>query len=175
MSRRKRANETEKDAMKTFKAKPEAGFTQEIVLRRIISASTALGFAAALGSAACVERGVNHGLAFRWHWSALAWMTLGVAAAYRLWHLVWLAQSDATGKARKRLVRYGALLTVGGLGVFVYPMVFVAREQFGDVLIGLIAAFAVLTFVGWMIYRVFQGFIRSDAADQAVNARDAKP
>jgi hypothetical protein len=175
MSWRKQTNEAKRDAMKTFGDKPSASFTEELVLKRIIAGSTAFGFAVALGSAACVERGLDHGLMFRWHWSALAWMTLGVAAAYRLWHLVWLAQTDATGKARKRLIRFCFLLFLGGLGVFAYPIVFVAREQFRDVLIGLASAAAVLTFVGWMIHRVFQGFTQSDAADPAAKTSDEKP
>ena len=130
---------------------------------RIVVVSTALGFAAVLGTAACLERGADQGLDFHWHWRALLWMGLGVAAAVRLWQLLWRAQADDTGKAGKSLVKFCILLLIGALGVFVYPILFVSSEHFNDVLTGLSLATAVLTFVGWMIYRVARGFEESDA------------
>jgi hypothetical protein len=133
---------------------------------RIVLVSTAMGFAAVLGSAACLERGADGGLTFRWHWRALIWMALGVVVAMRLWRLLWRAQSDGTGKAASQLKRFCAGLLIGAVGVFVYPILFVSSEHFDDVLTGLSLATAVLTFVGWMIYRVIKGLNASDAMNE---------
>ena len=48
------------------------------------------------------------------------------------------------------------------------------KEKVIDRAIGLASAAAVLTFVGWMIHRVFQGFTQNDAVDPAAHARDEK-
>src|ERR1700685_4195936 len=87
---------------------------------RIVVASTAIGFAAVLGSTACLERTPGHGYDFHWHSRALIWMTLGVLAAIRLWKLVWLAQDDTTGKAGPRLMKFSLFLLAGGFAVFAY-------------------------------------------------------
>jgi uncharacterized membrane protein len=94
-------------------------------------------------------------------------MALGVAAAVRLWRLLWRAQSDATGKAASQLKWFCAALLIGAVGVFVYPILFVSSEHFNDVLTGLSLATAVLTFVGWMIYRVIKGLNASDAIEES--------
>src|ERR1700735_154157 len=61
--------------------------------RRIVSFSTALGFAAVLGSEACLEKGVDHGYDFHWHWRAVIWMAVGVAGAIPLWRLLWRVEA----------------------------------------------------------------------------------
>jgi len=132
---------------------------------RIAVVSTVLGFAAVLGSAACLERGADQGLTFSWHWRALIWMALGAAAALRLWQLLERAQADGTGKAAAQLKRFCAGLMIGAVAVFVYPVLFVSSEHFNDVLTGLSLAAGVLTFVGWMISRVIKGFNEEDAEE----------
>jgi hypothetical protein len=55
------------------------------------------------------------------------------------------------------------LLLVGGLAVFAYPFRFVPREKFKDVLIGLMTAFLVLSFAGWMLFRLFRALSKSES------------
>lgn len=130
------------------------------LFRRIATAATALGFAAVLGSVACVQPAEGQGLEFQWHWFAVLWILLGAAAGWRLWHLLWRAQTDPRPAARRALVRYGIVLAVGGLLVFAYPFRFVAPQKFRDVLTGLGAAALVLAFVGWMLYRLVKSLAR---------------
>jgi uncharacterized protein YfiM (DUF2279 family) len=136
--------------------------------RRIVVFSTALGFALALGSEACLERGVDHGYDFHWHWRALFWMAVGVAVGVQLWRLVWRVEADNTAKNRSHLGRFCVVIILGALAVFVYPILFVTGPQLKDVIFGLCLAVAVLTFVFWMITRVFKGFVESDAEQEVV-------
>jgi hypothetical protein len=141
---------------------------------RIIAVSTALAFAAVLGSVACVDRTVSQGLVFRWRWIALPWMALGVVAGWYLWRLVWAADNSDTPRARRRLIIYLSLLAAGGIAVFVFPIVFVPSGQFREVLTGLIAAILVLGFVGWMIFRLgrlFSGDGSDDSGDDSSQSK----
>jgi hypothetical protein len=137
----------------------------DLTFKRMASIGTAVGFAAALGTMACLERSAGHGLALQWHWRAVLWMALGAVAAVHLWNLVWRAQAGDTPEAKQRLKRFCIVLLASALVVFVYPIAFVSSEHFNDVLTGLSLATAVLTFVGWMIYRVARGFAENDAAN----------
>jgi hypothetical protein len=132
---------------------------------RIIGGSTALAFAAVLGSVACVDRSATQGLVFRWRWTALIWMALGAVAGWYLWHLVRVADDSHTPRARKRLMVYLVILALCGVAVFVFPIIFVPAGQFREVLIGLVAAIAVLGFVGWMIFRLGRLFSGEETND----------
>lgn len=126
---------------------------------RLAAVATALSFAVVLGSAACVGPAPgNQGLEFRWHWSAYIWILAGLAAGWRLWSLLWRLEKQPGPLARRRLRRYCVLLALGGVVVFAYPFRFVAPDKFREVLTGLLAAFAVLALVGWMIFRLVEGF-----------------
>ncbi len=144
----------------------------DVAFRRIVVASTAIGFAAVLGSEACLERSAGQGFDFHWHWRALFWMAVGVAGAFRLWHLVWQSQSEANPKAHARLARFCLVVALAAAGVFIYPITFITGEQIREVLIGLSLAAAVLTFTGWMIYRVFRGFEKEDEENESVHPTD---
>jgi hypothetical protein len=141
----------------------------DLVFERVAVISTAIGFATALGTAACLQRPAGHGLELHWHWRAVIWMALGVWAALHLWQLVWRAQADTAPKAKARLQRFCALILIVALGVFVYPISFVSGEHFNEILTGLTLATAVLTFVGWMISRIIRGLNQADAADEQSN------
>lgn len=127
-------------------------------LMRIIAGSTAIAFAAVLGSVACVARTPAQGLVFHWRWMALLWMVAGAVAGWSLWRAVWAADSAGTPRARRRLMVMLVLLGAGGLGVFVFPIVFVEAGQIREVATGLLAAILVLSFVGWMIFQLGRMF-----------------
>jgi hypothetical protein len=137
----------------------------DLTFKRMAMVGTAVGFAAALGTMACLQRSAGNGLTLQWHWRAVLWMALGSAAAVRLWRLVWRAEAENTPRAKKSLKRFCVVLLASALVVFVYPIAFVSSEHFSDVLTGLSLATAVLTFVGWMIYRVARGSEENDAAN----------
>jgi hypothetical protein len=138
--------------------------------RRIVAFSTAIGFAAALGSEACLERGADHGYDFHWHWRALIWMAIGVAGAIQLWRLLWRVEADNTPRNRRQLGIFCVVIMLGAIGIFVYPIMFVTGPQLKEVIFGLCLAVAVLTFVFWMITRVFRGFIASDVEEESANS-----
>lgn len=126
---------------------------------RLAAAVTATGFGLVVGSVACVGPGDgNQGLVLRWHWPALIWSAVGFWAGWHLWSLLWQLEKRPEAKTKRRLRRYCIALALGGVAVFAYPFRFVAREQFRPVLTGLLAAFAVLSLVGWMIFRLVEGF-----------------
>src|SRR5271165_4716055 len=102
----------------------------DVAFKRLAVVSTAIGFALALGTAACLQRAADHGLELRWHWRAVIWMALGVWAAFHLWQLVWRAQAETEPKAKARLKRFCAVVIILALGVFVYPIAFVSSEHF---------------------------------------------
>lgn len=128
----------------------------------ILTGSTAVGAATVFGSLACLERSPNQGLDFHWRWAALPWMVLGALAACYFWRLVWRAGADTAGKGRTRLRRYGLVVMGIALAAFAYPIRFVADENIQDVLIGLGAAAAVLTLIGWMMFRLVRLFTRDE-------------
>jgi hypothetical protein len=147
----------------------------DALLMRIISGSTALAFAAILGSVSCVERNPVQGLVFHWRWAALFWMAGGAAAGWYLWQAVWAVDTDETPRARRRLLLSLALLAAGGIAVFVFPIVFVPAGQVGEVLTGLIAAVLVLSFVGWMIFRLGKVLSDESPGDTGRQGPDQKP
>lgn len=135
----------------------------DCAFERIAAVGTASAFAIVLGSLACVVPAGAQGLDFRWHWVAVVWGAVGLAGGWRLWHLLWRVQAEPTPRARRRLLRYCFLLLLGGVAAFAYPFRFVAPEKFQDVLTGLGAAVIVLTFAGWMLFRLFRSLSREEA------------
>lgn len=133
------------------------------IFSRIAAAGTGLSFAIVLGSIACVVWSPGAGLGFRWRWVALPWMALGAAAGWYLWVLIGRLEAAPTSRTRKHLVLYCMLLLLGGLAIFAYPFRFVPQEKFRDVLIGLAAALFVLSFAGWMLFRLFRALSKSDS------------
>jgi len=142
---------------------------------RIIAASTAFAFAAVLGTAACVDGGGgSHGLVFRWRWAALVWMALGATAGWSLWQAVWAAEAGRTARLRRRLMLNLAVVALGGIAVFAFPITFVPAGQFGEVLTGLLAAIVVLSFVGWMVVQLGRLFDSKGSEDSSHSAPDHK-
>ncbi len=148
--------------MKTSTALATAKMETDTLFRRVAAGSTALGFATALGSTACLELGNDRNIEFHWHWIALPFMALGVAAALHLWQLIWTAAQTESKTDRARLSRFVALIAVGGLATFAYPIRFVTSSHLSDVLGGLLLAAAVLSFTGWMIHRVGSALLNED-------------
>ena len=134
---------------------------------RIAATATELSFAIVLGSVACLDWSPSAGLGFRWRWGALLWMFIGVAAGWYLWVLIGRLETCPSRATRKGLVVYCVLLLLGGLGVFAYPLRFVPPEKYRDVLIGLVAAIAALSFAGWMLFRLFRALSKNESPPEA--------
>ena len=118
-----------------------------------------MGFGLVLGSTACVCPGEgDQGLVFHWRWLALIWGAGGLWAGWHLWSLIWQLENVPGVKPQQRLRRYCIALAIGGVAVFAYPFRFVAPDKLRGVLTGLIAALVVLSLVGWMIFRLVEGF-----------------
>ena len=113
---------------------------------------------------ACVARTPVQGLIFRWRWGALIWMLLGACAGWYLWQAVWAADAQ-TPRARRRFFVMLVCLALGGLTVFVFPIIFVPAGQFREVLTGLLAAVLVLSIVGWMIFQLGRMFSAGDQSE----------
>ena len=93
-------------------------------------------------------------------------MFIGAAAGWFLWVLIGRLEANPSVAARRGLVVYCVLLSLGGLAVFAYPFRFVPPEKFRDVLIGLVAALIVLSFAGWMLFRLFKALSKGDSPSE---------
>lgn len=170
------------NSTETLKTRPVHPMTQpppakagDTTLLRIIAVSTALAFAAMLGTAACVDGHGSHGLVFRWRWAALVWMAFGAAAGWTLWQAVWAADASATARRRRRVMLYLAIVALGGIAVFAFPITFVPAGKFGEVFTGLVAALIVLSFVGWMVVLLGKLFASSDSQDSRGDSLNKNP
>jgi hypothetical protein len=90
-------------------------------------------------------------------------MCIGASAGWYLWLLIGRLEMHPAPATRQRLVAFCVLLLVAGLAVFAYPFRFVPPEKFRDVLIGLVAALLVLSFAGWMLFRLFRALNRGES------------
>ena len=137
---------------------PPARSKNERDLLRIASISTALAFGTVLGSMASLQQ---DGSGFLFHFSGgtvIAFM-VGAAVALLYWKLVSL--SEARGASR--LLRISSsLLLLGAVGVFLYPLRFLASEKLAEVRQGLVAAALALSLLGFILWQI-KRFLDRDA------------
>ena len=145
---------------KILPSSTDGGFKYAIII------STALTFAAVFGWLACIDRQENGDLDFRWHWSALLWIVIGIASTIYFWRQVWPAQNDSSVGKRNRLVKGWTALLIPSLIWMTYPLRFLSGKHFTDVLAGLTAAAIVLTLGALMLFRLIKGFNENEPTDK---------
>ena len=145
---------------------PPAPATDRLMVR-LVSLSTASGFAGMLGSLACLSRGPNGRLLIGWSPWSLLLGAIGFAAGLGFWRLLWRAEAeqDPAHPIRRRLVQYSIGLGVVAFSCFVYPIRFVDPVRRREVFLGLIMAIAVLTFVGWLIFQAIRWVSSNELKD----------
>jgi len=151
---------------------PNTNFT-DILFRRMVIISTALSLAAAYGWLACFDRQPSGDFNFHWRWNAWLWVFIGLGSTLYFWRKIWPPE-DRPSATRREIVKGSAVLTLPGLWWILFPLRFLSGQHFWDVVIGLAAAAAVLTFGAWMVTRLIKAFERSDREDMnALNSADA--
>jgi hypothetical protein len=134
--------------------------------KRVIIVSTALIFAAVFGWLSCMERKLNGDVDFRWHWSALLWVAIGIASMVYFWRQIWPTQNDGIGSKHKRLIKGWAALLIPSLMWMAYPLRFISGQRLFDVFFGLMLAAMVLTLGGCMVFRLIKGFNENEPTDK---------
>jgi len=123
---------------------------------------TALSLAAMYGWLACFDRQPNGDFYFHWRWSALPWIFIGFGSNAYFWRKIWPPAGRAQA-TRKDIIKGSAALLLPCLWWLAFPLRFLSGQHFWDVVEGLVAAAAVLTFGAWMVTRLIKAFEQSDA------------
>ena len=133
-------------------------------------AATALVFAAMFGWLACLQRMESGEVEFHWQRSAWLWIALGLVGPVYFWRQIWPGQTVSPAGAARRQIKGWAALLVPSLMWMAYPLRFISGQQRLNVGIGLGVAAMVLTFGGWMVFRLIKGF-----ADEETPPAKMKP
>ena len=133
-------------------------------LRQVVIVSTALTFAAVFGWLACIQRLDSGEIEFHWQASAWLWIVIGIASTIYFWRQIWPAQNVSPTGAGKRVFKGWAVLMIPSLLWMAYPLRFISGQQLLNVFTGLIIAASVLTFGGWMVFRLIKGFADETAS-----------
>jgi len=140
----------------------------EAKFQHIVEISTAIGLGTVFGTVACLEWKEYEGPSFHWHWPVLLWIGVGVAAGIYFWRQIWHAQDAPPGHARMHLFKAWAALAAASGATFAYSVRTFRLAIFKDVLLGVFAASVVLSFIGWVIFRLMRLFESdTDGGDQS--------
>ena len=121
------------------------------------------------------------GLGFEWSWGVIPAFFVGVVLATLYWRLTrrLILSSEKSGSAndpRDRLAArkfkiFSLMLGLGAVAAFLYPLRFVPRDKLGEIVQGLLLAFAVLGLVGTVVWRI-KKFLDKDTARQEEQERE---
>ena len=136
----------------------DSGPTSEARFQRIVEIATAVGLGTVFGCMGCLEWKEYQGPSFHWHWPVLLCTGAGVFAGIYFWRQIWHAQDAPPGGSRAYLIKAWAALAAASTATFIYSVRTFRWENFKDVLLGVFAASAVLSFVGWAIFRLMRLF-----------------
>ena len=127
----------------------------DVGFKAVVILSSALGIGTLAASLIVLEP-TDHGFEFKWSLYAPVGFVVGALLAWAYWRLVFrLALRNAKPRESARRLKQAVIgLLVLGVLAFLYPLRYVAEERRTDVLIGLGAAIAALSGVGWMIRTV---------------------
>ena len=143
---------------------------QDRTFRNIVVGSTGLGLACMLGSVAAIRISKDAGLQFGWHWSVLIMAAAVVLWNRRFWNIIWELQERSTDKIKRRLAFHLGVLTLLGIGSFLYPIRFIEHSYWSGILKGLLTAGTFLGTMVWLIYKCGQGLEKIDAVELQRNA-----
>ena len=126
-------------------------------------------------------KSTGSGLGFEWSWRIIPAFFAGIVIAWLYWRLTRrlilnAEKSGATNDPHERLASrefkvFSWLLGLGAVAAFLYPLRFVPRDKLGEIVQGLLLAFAVLGLVGAVIWRI-KKFLDRDTARQEQQERE---
>jgi len=147
---------------------------QDRTFRNIVVGSTGLGLACMLGSVAAIRISKDAGLQFGWHWSVFVMAAVVLLWNRRFWNIIWELQERSTDKTKRKLAFHLGVLTLLGLGSFLYPLRFIEHSYWSGIIKGLLTAGTFLGIMIWLIYKCGQGLERIDAVELQRNAGQQK-
>ena len=139
--------------------------TNDRFFQQLVAIATGLAFAGMLASLAAVEIGAGGKLVLRWHWAILPLVVLGLIIGVSFWRLVFRSAAHESNRSRRHLKQAAAGLALMAISAFLYPLRFVQSERRSEVLIGLALAIAVLTFVGWLLWKTISWVTENELKD----------
>jgi hypothetical protein len=152
---------------------PAPANSTDTLFKRIIIVACALSLATMYGWLACVDRQPDGSFNFHWQWIALLWIAIGVVTNAYFWRKVWPSSAQAT-VTRKDIFTGAVVLGVPCLWWLTFPLRFLSGQHFWDVMAGLIAAAAVLSFGAWMVIKLIKAFEQSDTDDLKAETQNAE-
>lgn len=143
-----------------------ADFPRSPSFRRFVTIGSALGAMGMCGSLAMLTCG-DQGFEFHWRSFVPFVAAAGAAVSWAFWRVVFrlIDQAVETAAAWRRLWIAVAIIMAFAFAAFLYPIRCVSAEVRGDVLIGLFAAVAVLSFAGWALRSLVRAFERASEDD----------
>ncbi len=138
---------------------------QDRNFRKIVVGSTGLGLACMLASVAALRIGKGTGLQFGWHWSIVIIVAAVVLWNVRFWNLVWKLQEEGSGKTKRKLWTHLGILTLLGIGSFLYPIRYIEQSYWSGIVKGLLTAGTFLGTMVWLIYKCGKGFGEIDRVE----------
>ena len=135
--------------------------TQSSTLFRIAGAGASLAFGVMVGTLFALKP-VPDGLAFELNIGAvIAFIAAGVFA-WLYWRMIErMASEKAPAQRKRRFVLFSIGVVLVGIVSFLYPLKFVPAEKRKDVFTGLALAVAVLSGVGFVMWKV-RNFLEAD-------------
>lgn len=123
-------------------------------LFRIAGVGASLAFGAMVASLFALKS-VPNGFAFELNVGAILAFFAAATFAWFYWRMVErMAMEKAPQKQKRKFIIFSLGLVLVGLVSFAYPMKFIPAEKRPDVLIGLALAFACITGVGFVMWKV---------------------
>lgn len=136
----------------------------ESLFKQAIIISTALSIAVMYGWLAGFETEADGGFRFHWCWPQIIWTVIGYLSTAYFWHKAWPAKRHAAA-GRRDIFKATVVFAVPFLWWATLPLRLDSGPDLKDVITGVIAAVIVLSFVGWMLFRLFKAFEDTDKYD----------
>lgn len=124
----------------------------DVPFKRMVIVATAASLAIAYAWLAGFVRQPAGGLSFHWRWLMLPWAVAGFLSTIYFWRKVW--PKDRPNSSRTDLIKGSLVLVLPALWWLIFPLRSLSGEHFRQVMEGLIAAAAVLTFGALMLIRL---------------------
>jgi hypothetical protein len=128
----------------------------DLLFRRMIIWFTVVSLAATYGWLAGYVRQPNGGLIFHWRWMVLLWALIGFVTTAWFWHEIWPPGNGAA--TRKGTIGGVIAVALPGIWWLIFPLRSQSGQHLWEVVTGLTAAALVLSFGGFLIFRLGRAF-----------------
>jgi len=146
-------------------SKQEISLFDQKTFRAIVVQGTGLTLATMLGSLALIHGRDASGFQWAWNGWSVALFIGGFAFMRNFWQSVFQSAASGLHADKAKVVFRVFALAALGLGSFLYPVRFLASENYFQIARGLFTAFVFLGLVGVMLYKVGHGLFANELKD----------